>query len=261
MPPNGNIGSAHPPAADWVLGTLGPAEREEFQRHLDGCPHCQAAVAEFADFGQTLRHLPPAVEPSPDLEARIITSVLAASIAQRAAVPVPPVAEPSGAEAPGGGATIIRFPRRPGRRGLLAIAGAAAAAVIAAVVVILPGGGGTPAGALSIRLTSPTGQAATGTATAVPDNASGSWNITLTVRNLPAVDGVHQWYECWWMAARQQASAGTFIVGNDGKGSFPMTIAVDPHQFPTIKVIEESASGDGTPAGTVVLVSKALSGG
>jgi hypothetical protein len=253
VPPNGNIGSAHPPAADWVLGTLGPAEREAFRRHLDGCPHCQAAVAEFGDFGQTLRHLPPAVEPSPDLEARIITSVLAASIAQRAAVPV---SEPSDT-----GATIIRFPRRPGRRGLLAFAGAVAAAVIAAVVVILPGGGGTPAGTLSIRLTSPTGQAATGTVTAVPDNASGSWNIMLTVRHLPN-PGNDRWYECRWIDPNhQQASAGTFIVGNDGKGTFPMTIAVDPHQFPTIEVIEESASGDGTPHGTVVLVSKALSGG
>jgi anti-sigma-K factor RskA len=254
VPPDGNIGSAHPEAADWVLGTLGPAEREEFQRHLAVCPHCRAAVAEFGDLGRTLRHLPPAVEPSPDLEARIITSVLAASIAQRAAVPATDVAPDV---PPGGGAKIIRLPRRPGRRGLLAAAVAvAAAAVIAAGVVILPGSG-APAGTLSFRLASPTGQAASGTVTAVPDNASGSWNITLTVRHLPD-PGSNRWYECWWMGPEhEQASAGTFIVGNDGNGTFPMTIAVDPHQFPTIEVIEESASGDGTPHGTVVLVSKA----
>ena len=36
-------------------------------------------MAEFGQLGQMLQHLPPAVEPPPDLEARIITSVLAAA--------------------------------------------------------------------------------------------------------------------------------------------------------------------------------------
>jgi hypothetical protein len=86
MPPKGKADLAHPQAADWVMGTLGPAQADDFQRHLTGCPHCQAAVAEFGQLGQMLQHLPPAAEPPPGLEARTITSVLVAAIAQRAAV-------------------------------------------------------------------------------------------------------------------------------------------------------------------------------
>ena len=79
MPPNGKTDLAHPEAADWVMGILGPAQAEDFRRHLTDCPHCRAAVAEFGQIGQMLQHLPPAAEPSPGLEARTIASVLAAA--------------------------------------------------------------------------------------------------------------------------------------------------------------------------------------
>jgi hypothetical protein len=78
MPPRGKTDLAHPQAADWVLGTLGPDETAAFRLHLGSCPHCQAAVAEFRELGQLLRQLPPAAELPPGLEARTITSVLAA---------------------------------------------------------------------------------------------------------------------------------------------------------------------------------------
>jgi len=78
MPPS-NADLAHPEAADWVLGTMGPAQAEDFRRHLTDCPHCRAAVAEFSELGQMLQHLPPAAEPPPGLEARTIASVLAAA--------------------------------------------------------------------------------------------------------------------------------------------------------------------------------------
>ena len=79
MPPDSEADLAHPETADWVLGTMGPAQAEDFQRHLTGCLHCQAAVAEFGELGQMLQHLPPAAEPPPGLEARTIASVLAAA--------------------------------------------------------------------------------------------------------------------------------------------------------------------------------------
>jgi hypothetical protein len=79
MPPDSKADLAHPEAADWVLGTMGPAQAEDFQRHLTDCPHCRAAVAEFGELGQMLQHLPPAAEPPPGLEARTIASVLAAA--------------------------------------------------------------------------------------------------------------------------------------------------------------------------------------
>src|SRR5271166_4348671 len=79
MPPKGQADLAHPQAADWVMGTLGLDEAAGFQLHLSGCPHCQAAVAEFGQLGQMLQHLPPAAEPPPELEARTIASLLAAA--------------------------------------------------------------------------------------------------------------------------------------------------------------------------------------
>jgi len=79
MPPDNKADLAHPEAADWLLGTMGPAQAEDFQRHLTDCPHCRAAVAGFGELGQMLQHLPPAAEPPPGLEARTIASVLAAA--------------------------------------------------------------------------------------------------------------------------------------------------------------------------------------
>jgi hypothetical protein len=204
MPPKGKADLAHPQAADWVMGTLGPDEAVGFQLHLKGCLHCQTAVAEFSQLGKMLQNLPPSVEPSAKLEARVIASVLAAAAEDRTPTQVQhvPAVPPATAEdrsstqvgqipaAPaetgtarrrggGGAAKIFRFPRWPGRPGRIAIAGAVAAAVISAAVVILPGlGGGGPAAAFAFSLHSPSG--ASGTVTAGQD-ASGSWDITVTV--------------------------------------------------------------------------------
>jgi hypothetical protein len=301
MPPKGNADLAHPQAADRVMGTVGPDEAVGFQLHLRGCPHCQAAVAEFGQLGQLLQHLPPAAKPPPGLEARTIASVLAAAAEDRTPTQVhqipgglraaaedrtatkihhvpnaspaaagtsspaqlaeiPPAPPETGAdEQPGGGmAKVIRFPRWHGRAGLLAIAGAAAAAIIAAVL-ILPGlGGSLPKGSFAFKLVPPprSEQAASGTATARPD-ASGSWDITLTVHNLKNIED-KQWYECWYVSPGHQkaASAGTFLVPYSGSGTFSMTSAVDPTDFPTMEIRIESPSKNGARQGTVVLSGK-----
>jgi anti-sigma-K factor RskA len=250
MPPKGKADLAHHQAADWVIGTLGPAEAEDFRRHLTGCPHCQAAVAEFATVGQMLQHLPPAAEPPPELEARVIADVLAS-----AAEDAPPAKGQPSEQDGGRTARVIRFPRWHTRAGLLAIAGAVAAA-IAVALVILPGlSRGGPGQAVAFKLVSPTGQAASGTATARPD-ASGSWDITLTVRHLPNTDE-NQWYECWYVSPTQVASAGTFIVGASESGTFSMTSAVDPHDARTMEIRVESSSKDGRLRGTIVLSGQA----
>jgi len=105
MPAEGQVDLAHPEAADWVLGTLEPAESEEFQRHLTSCGHCQLAVAEFGRIGRILQHLPPAVEPPPDLEARTIDSVLAAAADDRT--------ETQAATEPGAPAQAAQIPLAP----------------------------------------------------------------------------------------------------------------------------------------------------
>jgi hypothetical protein len=281
MPPKGKADLAHPQAADWVMGTLGPDEVVGFKLHLRSCPHCQAAVAEFSQLGQMLQHMPPAAEPPPGLEARTIASVLAAAADDQQVTEIQPAPEfpPLGADSPPPAqlaetpsappetrshersgdrvGKVIRFPRWNGRTGLLGIAGAVAAAVIAAVVILPGRGGSIPAGAVAFSLSSPTGQAASGSATARPD-ASGSWNITLKVQHLKNI-GEEWHYECWYVGQgrRQVVSAGTFIVSDDGNGTFSMTSAVDPHQFRTMEIVAESPSSDGAIRGTVVLSGQA----
>lgn len=45
--------------AAYVLGSLSPAERQEFEQHLPGCPQCSAAVAELSGLPPILSALPP----------------------------------------------------------------------------------------------------------------------------------------------------------------------------------------------------------
>lgn len=45
-------------AACYVLGALAPDERQEFERHLETCPACQAEVREFAGLPGLLTRLP-----------------------------------------------------------------------------------------------------------------------------------------------------------------------------------------------------------
>ena len=256
MPPKGKSDLAHHQAADRVMGTLRPAEAEDFQRHLTGCLDCRAAVAEFGPLGQMLRHLPPSAEPPPGLEARIITDVLAAAAEDRSSTQVAESPAAPEEASPGGrgddrGARVIRFPRWHRSAGLLAAAVAVAAAVIAAFVILPSLSRGGLGQSVAFKLVSPSGQAASGTMTARHD-ASESWDITLTVRHLPNTHE-KQWYECWYVGRDGVASAGTFLVGDSGSGTFSMTSAADPHDFPTMEITVESPSKNGGLRGRIVL--------
>jgi Anti-sigma-K factor rskA, C-terminal len=181
----------------------------------------------------------------------------------------PPPDEPSPAQAePESRATVTRLPlwRRHQRR--LAAVVAAAAAIIAAAIVVplsLSGGGITTAQAsvvIPLHVTA-AGKAsgygsATGRATAHQD-ASGSWDVTLTVAHLKHFDP-QPWYGCWYVSpdGRQVASAGTFLVPDSGSGTFTMTSAVDPHDFPTMEITIERPSKNGARAGTVILSGQRL---
>lgn len=163
--------------------------------------------------------------------------------------------------------TVTRLPvwRRYPRR-LAAVVAVAAAIITAAIVVPLSLGGGriTPAqAAVVIPLHATTAAkvngygAATGRATARQD-ASGSWDITLTVAHLKHFDP-QPWYGCWYVSPDGQvASAGTFLVPPSGSGTFSMTSAVDPHDFSTMEITIESPSKNGALAGTVILSGQRL---
>lgn len=69
------------PYADWdaayVLGSLSPAERRDYERHLTGCPECAHAVSELAGIPGLLARVPaeqvsgPAESPPPSLLPRL----------------------------------------------------------------------------------------------------------------------------------------------------------------------------------------------
>lgn len=55
--------------ASYVLGSLSPAERADFERHLHGCEECSRAVRELAGLPGLLARVPADVlEPAPDRE-------------------------------------------------------------------------------------------------------------------------------------------------------------------------------------------------
>jgi Anti-sigma-K factor rskA len=178
---------------------------------------------------------------------------------------------PAGQLAPAGSQArpmVARLPAWRRHRGRLAAVVAAAAAIITAAIVIpLSVGGGriTPAQAIVVIQLHATAAAkvsgygaASGRATAHQD-ASGSWDITLTVHGLKNF-GDSQWYECWYISPqhRQVGSAGTFLVPDSGSGTFSMTSAVDPHDFPTMEITIGPPSKDGSLAGTVILSGQRL---
>ena len=278
MPPDSKADLAHPEAADWVLGTLGPAQAEDFRRHLTDCPHCRAAVAEFGELGQMLQHLPPAAEPPPELEARTIASVLAAAanyptstddrpsdsedqpatrIQPRPQIP-PPAPDDTRAE-------VIRLPVWRRHQGRLAVVVAAAAAIITAAIVIPLGLGGggitvvTPLHATAAAKLIGDG-AATGKATS--REVGPSWTFNMTVHGLKVLPG-NEVYECWYATSGstrlhpQLVSGGTFIVDNSGSATVTMTTGVDPRQFRIMEVTAENP-GTGALSGAVLLTGKTL---
>ena len=134
---------------------------------------------------------------------------------------------------------------------LAAIAAVAAAIITAAIAIPLSLLGSGPATVIPLSATTAAKVsgvgAATGHATARQD-ASGSWNITLTVRHLKNF-GDAKWYECWYIGSkpgqRQVAPVGSFLVSDSRSQTFTMTSAVDPHDFKTMVITLQLPSADG----------------
>jgi hypothetical protein len=168
---------------------------------------------------------------------------------------------------------VTRLPvwrRHQGR--LAAVVAVAAAIITAAIVIPLSLGGGRitsaqpttaqPTVVISLYATTVAKGsgygAATGRATARQD-ASGSWDITLTVQHLKSF-GDKQWYECWYVSQKlgQVAPAGSFQVPASGNRTFHMTSAVDPRDFPLMEITLGPPSSNGAKPSTVVLSSQTL---
>jgi anti-sigma-K factor RskA len=289
-----DIEAAHPDAFDFVFGNLPAARRAEFNRHLTGCRYCQVVVEEYSEIGGLIQQLPPHVEPPAELEDRIVGAMVAALAGHRAesepepqsdaadqgatrAYPIPgrqppaepetqvqPRPQPGPPPGPQARPVVTRLPvwrRHPGR--LAAVAAAAAAAITGAIAIplsLLGSGAATaaiPLAATAAAKVSGFG-AATGHATARQD-ASGSWNITLTVHHLKNF-GDAKLYQCWYVSTqhRQVASAGTFLVPDSGSGTFSMTSAVDPHDFSKMEITIGPPDNTGALSGTVILSGQTL---
>ena len=159
---------------------------------------------------------------------------------------------------------VTRLPVWRRYRGRLVAAAAAAAVVITGAIAIPLSLLGSGAATVAIPLSATTAakvngfRAATGEATARQD-ASGSWNITLTVHHLKNF-GDARWYQCWYVSSQhhQVASAGTFLVPDSGSGTFVMTSAVDPHDFRTMEITIGPPNTTGALGGIVILSGRAL---
>ena len=160
---------------------------------------------------------------------------------------------------------VTRLPVWRRHRGrFAAIAAVAAAIILAAIVVPLSLGRGPTAVTVAIPLHATTEAkvfgvgAATGQATARQD-ASGSWDITLTVQHLKSF-GDTQWYECWYVSQKlgQVAPAGSFQVPASGNGTFHMTSAADPRDFHLMEITFGPPSSSGAKPIRVVLSGQTL---
>jgi Anti-sigma-K factor rskA/Putative zinc-finger len=125
-------------AAGYVLGALEPDDEQLFQRHLMGCPICEANLRELEAVAGELAHAVPPVEPPDTLWAGIRREI--GSEAARP-TPVPEAAaeaapEPATVPAPEWApARPAPAPRRR-RRGVRLLSGLAAAAAILLVAVL-----------------------------------------------------------------------------------------------------------------------------
>ncbi len=271
MPPDADAGPGHLDAAGWALGALDPGDAEAFETHLQDCAECQITVAEFASVVQTLRSPVPAVEPSPDLEAKTVAGIQRAILAAGQVQEGPSLASLQHAVRAAGQTEEYPRPARAERARRwhwrwnapvpLAMLGAAAAAIAAVVLTIVQGGPSTPAVTgtvfpLHARLASAsTSLAPSGQAIAQP--SAGGWQIHLTVRNLPTLSG-GRFYECWYARPGSHPgqldliTAGTFTVGPRGNGTFTLWSAANPDTYRIVQITEEPP-GEAGQHGKVIL--------
>jgi anti-sigma-K factor RskA len=79
----------HEAAGLYVLGALAPAERSEFERHLQTCEACAAEVRSLAGTVAALPLSVPLVDPPPGLRSRVMAVTGRSAAAPHSVVPLP----------------------------------------------------------------------------------------------------------------------------------------------------------------------------
>jgi anti-sigma-K factor RskA len=241
MPPNDpDPELAHPEAAGWVLGILDSGDADHFAGHLQSCPDCRAAVAEFGPAARLLQTAAPGAALPPALEARTVAGVAQAAAAARR----------------GGRPSRERSRWRSWNVRMLALA--AAVVVIAAIGTGLALSRPSPAETYTIALRSGPGLAASGQAV-VRQTGSG-WSIQLTVAHLADL-GPGRFYGCWWIGPGNRpghpvlVTAGSFTVGPSGTAKVQMWTAANPDTYSTMQIAAGTSASIGE--GQVVLTGTA----
>lgn len=207
-------------AAGHALHALDPADDRLFLSHARQCPHCQQALAGYADMTAELAEIAPAAEPSPLLGPRILAAALAAE--SRNGHPDTSGAgrgtDQSGTE-PAPGPQVVPLRRTPRPRWLKPAAAAATVAVIAAGIWagLAASTGGSPPRPLAacghpstcpeVLLTQTT---ADRTAARVIVTAGTAW---LQPAGLPPDNTAHQIYVLWQVTPGHAAlPVGSFDI-------------------------------------------------
>jgi hypothetical protein len=249
----------HPDAAGYALGALDRVDLTLFEDHLATCERCQAQVAEFTLVVESLALAAPAAEPPGDLEFKVLAAVQAAAAESAATETGParvlvPAAAPGQAERGSGVAVRARRWRQFHWASPL-YAAVAAAAVTAAVFIGSTLIHSSPAVAATVSLSARPGYAGSGTA--IARAAQGGFEISLTVKDLPA-SGPGQFYECWYAGPGNRPghpeliTAGTFTVTSGGSHTFSMWSAANPASFKVMQITLEQP-GDAGQHGKVIL--------
>lgn len=233
----------HPDLTDFLLGTLGDAERDRFDAHLAGCAACQAEVAELVELPALLRRAAPPFAPPADLEQRTMEAI--EREAELAAVPLP---------------------RARQRRRLVAVAGIAAALAAAMVIGVGLGrgplggplGGGAPPGELELSAVLRNPADPSRSARAQVREIGIGRTIDFDTDQLPILPKSER-YELWFVgpgdsrSSPNRISAGTFHPDKQGRSRLRLTAAVDPAKYPVLSVTAEPAGGDPAWEGPEVL--------
>ena len=222
-------------AAGYALHALDPADELEFAGHVEDCPRCLQALADYAEVATALADTAPAAEPDQHLGDRILAAAAAdrsLSNGGRRAGPPAAVDGDSQAGKPSAGVASLcqhqhRRPRHPRR---LQLAAAAAAVLIAGggIWAGLSGNGGTPpaltaAGCMhapqchEVELTDAAGHEP---AAKVIVTAGSAWLVPTGIR---ADDTARHIYVLWQISgAHVPLAVGSFDVR--GHGDTPIRI-------------------------------------